>query len=51
MLRPVGIAGKYPDVPPPGDAVILTNVHSALDMAKKGKNPVEGEKLQKGITA
>ena len=51
MLRPVGVTGKYQDVPPLGDAVILTNVHSALDMAEKGKNPGEGEKDQKGITA
>ena len=51
MLRPVGVTGKYQDVPPLGDAVILTNVHSALDVVKKGKNPGEGGKDQKRITA
>ena len=43
-LRPGGVAGKYHDVPPLSDAVILTNVHSGLEMAKKGKNPGEEKK-------
>ena len=44
-FRPVGVAGEYHDISPLTDTVILTNVHSRLEVAKKGKNPGEGKDM------
>ena len=38
-LKPVAVAGQYHDVSPLSDTVILTNVHTGLEVTKKGKNP------------
>ena len=44
-MKPVGVAGQYHDVSPLSDIVILTNVHSGLEVAEKGKNPGGWEKM------